>query len=148
MTTSIKYPVTLHDGDDANGIANILATLLGQNFENYPNRIKAARRVSRPVAVYNSDTDSAATIVFGSHEATVHNDIKGRPAVLVKASVDQILNVSQLPMKAGGLIPIGFFTKRGASVLGSILKHSLVVKGLLVHTVTALRLIALLSVVE
>lgn len=148
MTTSIEYPVNLHDGDEANGIANILATLLGQNFENYPNRIKVARRVSRPCAVYNPDTDSAATIVFGAHGASVHNDIEGQPAVIVNATVDQILNVSQLPMKAGGLVPVGFFTKRGMSVLGNILKHSLVVKGLLVHTVTALRLIALLSVVK
>jgi hypothetical protein len=148
MTSTIEYPVNLHDGDDANGIANILATLLGQNLQNFPSRIKVAQKISRPVAVYNPDTDSAATIVFGAHEAVVHNDIDGRPAVIVKASVDQILNVSQLPMKAGGLLPVGFFTKRGMSVLGDILKHSLVVKGLLIHTVTALRLIALLSVVE
>lgn len=147
MTSTIEYPVNPHS-DDANGIANILATLLSQNLQSYPNRVKAARKISRPVAVYNPDTDSAATIVFGTHEAIVHNDINGRPAVIVKATVDQILNVSQLPMKAGGLIPVGFFTKRGMSVLGDILKHSLVVKGLLIHTITALRLIALLSVVK
>lgn len=98
--------------------------------------------------MYNPDTNSAATIVFGSRQAVVHNDIDDRTVVIVEATVDQILNVSQLPMKAGGLIPVGFFTKRGMSVLGDILKHSLVVKGLLIHTVTALRLIALLSVVE
>lgn len=148
MTSTIEYPVNLQDGDDANGIANILATLLGQNLQSYPNRVKTARKISRPVAVYNTDTDSAATITFGAHEAIVHNDIEGRPAVIVKATVDQILNVSQLPMKAGGLVPVGFFTKRGMSVLGDILTHSLVVKGLLIHTATALRLIALLSVAE
>jgi len=148
MTSTIEYPINLHDGDDANGIANILATLLGQNLQTYPNRVKTARKISRPVAVYNTDTDSAATISFGTHEAIVHNDIEGRPAVIVKATVDQILNVSQLPMKAGGLVPVGFFTKRGMSVVGDILTHSLVVKGLLIHAITALRLIALLSVAE
>ncbi|MGH3555951.1 MAG: hypothetical protein ACRDTK_00205 [Mycobacterium sp.] len=148
MASSTEYPVNLHDGDDANGIASILATLLDQNFQNYPNRVKTARKISRPVAVYSPDTDSAATIVFGTREAVVRNDIVDRPAVTVKATVNQILNVSQLPMKAGGLMPVGFFTKRGMSVLGNILKHSLVVKGLLIHTITALRLIALLSVAK
>jgi len=66
----------------------------------------------------------------------------------VMASVDQITDVSQLKMRAGGLVPVGFFTKRGLHVLGEIARHKLVVKGLLTHTVTALRFIAMVSVVE
>jgi hypothetical protein len=143
-----KYPVSLHEPDDANGVAAIVSTLLDQNFENFPSRIKFARRVSRPVTIYSTDTDSSCTVVFGTDAATVYNDVVGRPSVTVKASVDQILEVSQLQMKAGGLIPVGFFTRRGFGVLGAILAHKLVVKGLLTHTITALRTIALISVVE
>lgn len=66
----------------------------------------------------------------------------------VKATVNQILDVSQLKMKAGGLLPAGFFTKRGLGVLGAIAGGELVVKGLVTHTVTELRVIALVSVVE
>ncbi|MDT2005019.1 hypothetical protein FXW78_10420 [Rhodococcus opacus] len=149
MTTVKKgYAVTLYDGQDANGVAGIVGMLLGQNLENFPSRVKFARRISRPVAIYSTDTETACTIVFGSREAVVYNDIVGKPAVTVMATVDQILDVSQLPMKAGGLVPVGFFTGRGMSVLGEILKHKLVVKGLLTHTVTALRTIALVSVVD
>ncbi|QHE74016.1 hypothetical protein [Rhodococcus sp. WAY2] len=149
MTTVKKgYAVTLYDGQDVNGVAGIVGMLLGQNLENFPSRVKFARRISRPVAIYSTDTDSACTIIFGSDEAVVYNDIVGKPAVTVMATVDQILDVSQLPMKAGGLIPVGFFTGRGLSVLGQILQHKLVVKGLLTHTVTALRTIALVSVVD
>lgn len=140
------YPVRLYDGDDANGVASILGTLLQQNFDNFPSRVKIARRMPRPVAVVSTDTDSVATIVFGAEEAVVYNDIVGRPSVTVKATVDQILDVSQLKMKAGGLVPVGFFTKRGMGVLGNILAHRLVVKGLLTHTVTALQFIALVSI--
>lgn len=141
------YPVSLQDGDNANGVANIVAALLGQNFENFPSRIKIARRISRPITIYSTDTDSACTIVFGTDGAVVHNDIVGNPSVTVKATIDQIMDVSQLQMKAGGLYPVGFFTKRGMGVLGDILTHKLVVKGLLIHPVTALRTIALISVV-
>lgn len=72
----------------------------------------------------------------------------GNPAVAVHATVAQILGVSQLTMRAGGLLPVGFFTERGMKVLGQILSHKLVVKGLLTHTVASLRTIALLSVAE
>jgi hypothetical protein len=150
MTTveSGTYPVSLFDGEDANGVANIVGMLLGQNLENFPSRIKFARKIARPVSIISTDTDSACTIVFGTDEAVVYNDVVGKPAVTVIATVDQILDVSQLPMKAGGLIPVGFFTGRGMTVLGEIVKHKLVVKGLLTHTVTALRTIALVSVIE
>lgn len=147
ISETTNYPVSLKSGDAANGVATIVGTLLGQNFENFPQRTKLARRVKRPVAVFSTDTDQACTIMFGDHGAVVHDGIVGRPSVTVRASVDQILDVSQLKMKAGGLVPVGFFTKRGFSVLGQILRHRLVVKGLLTHTITALRFIALVSVV-
>ncbi|ABH00302.1 MULTISPECIES: hypothetical protein [Rhodococcus] len=150
MTTveSGTYPVSEYDGQEANGVANIVGMLLGQNLENFPARITVARKITRPVSIISTDTDSACTIVFGTDEAVVYNDVVGKPAVTVIATVDQILDVSQLPMKAGGLIPVGFFTGRGMTVLGAILTRKLVVKGLLTHTVTALRTIALVSVIE
>lgn len=142
------YHVDKYDGDDANGVADIVAMLLGQNLASYPKRIGTARRINRPIAIYSSDTDTACTITFEADKAVVRNDVVGDPSVTVIATVDQILDVSQLQMKAGGLLPVGFFTKRGLSVLGSIAARELVVKGLLTHTLTALRVIALLSVVE
>ena len=142
------YSVHLYDADDANGVANIVSMLLGQNFENFPERIKYARNITEPISIVSTDTDSACTIIFGDEEAVVYNDIVGKPVVTVIATVDQILDVSQLKMKAGGLLPVGFFTGRGMKVLGAILSHKLVVKGLLTHTVTSLRTIALVSVVE
>ncbi|MGW5518142.1 hypothetical protein [Nocardia africana] len=148
ITLKPSYAVSLYDGEDANGVSDMVGPLLEQNLENFPSRIKYARKISRPIAVYNSDSDSACTIVFGTDEAVVYNDVVGTPVVTVIATIDQILDVSQLRMKAGGLVPVGFFTKRGFRVLGAILTHKLIVKGLLTHTLTALRTIALVSIVE
>ena len=147
-TVKPRYAVSLYDGEDANGVADIVGMLLEQNFENFPSRIDVARKISRPITVYSTDTDSTCTIVFGTDEAVIYNDVVGAPIVTVIATVDQILDVSQLQMKAGGLVPVGFFTKRGFRVLGAILAHKLVVKGLLTHTLTSLRTIALVSVVK
>lgn len=142
------YPVTLYDGPEANGVATIVGTLLGQNFESFPERVKFARKIPRPITIVSTDTETACTIVLGTDETVVFNDVVGRPSVTVYATVDQILDVSQLPMKAGGLIPVGFFTNRGWRVLKEIATRKLVIKGLLTHTVTALRTIALVSVVD
>lgn len=149
MTTLEKeYPVEKYDGDEANGVADIVTMLLGQNLVNFPDRVQIARRIAQPVTIYSTDTETACTIIFGVDKAVVYNDLVGDPDVTVMATVDQILDVSQLQMKAGGLLPVGFFTKRGMGVLGAIAARKLVVKGLITHPLTSLRVIALVSVVE
>lgn len=141
------YDVTTHD-EEPNGVAGILNMLLAQNFANKPELIKVAQKMKRPVAVVSTDTDQEATLEFGQDGVVIYNGIVGDPYVAVHATVDQILDVSQLKMKAGGLLPVGFFTKRGGKVLGQIATHKLVVKGLLTHTVPSLRTIALVSVAD
>ena len=146
--TTRDYPVHLDDGPDANGIAGVVATLLTQNFENFPARIQLARKLTRPVTITGSDIDSTCTINCGSRAVTISNDVVGKPSVTVTATVAQILDLSQLKMKAFGLLPIGFFTKRGLRTLAAIASGNLKVRGLITHPITALRVIALLSVVS
>ena len=127
-TNTNQYPVRFSDGEeDANGVASIVS-LLEENLKSFPSRTKTARKIPRPVAICSKDTDSACTIGFGSDGAVVSNDVVGSPSVTVIATTAQILDVSQLPMKAGGLVPVGFFTKRGISVITAILTRKLVVK--------------------
>lgn len=142
------YAVTLGDGPDANGIAGVVATLLTQNFEAFPARVRLARKLKRPVTISGSDLDSTCTITCGSHHVTIFNDVVGKPSVIVTATVDQILDLSQLKMRASGLLPVGFFTKRGLRTLAAIAGGKLSVRGLVAHPVTAMRVIALLSVVS
>lgn len=142
------YPVTLDDGSDANGIAGVVATLLTQNLEAFPARTRLARKLTRPVTISGSDIDSTCTITCGSRAVAIANDVVGEPSVTVRATVDQILDLSQLKMKAMGLLPVGFFTRRGLRILAAIASGNLQVRGLVTHPVTALRVIALLSVVS
>jgi hypothetical protein len=146
--TTRDYPVNLDDAPDANGIGGVVATLLTQNFETFPNRIDLARKITRPVTINGSDIDSTCTITCGSRAVTISNDVVGKPAVTVTATVEQILDLSQLKMKASGLLPVGFFTKRGLRTLAAISSGNLRVRGLVTHPITALRVIALLSVVS
>jgi hypothetical protein len=140
------YPVTLNEGADANGIAGVIATLLTQNFETFPTRIELARKLTRPITITGSDIASTCTISCGPRDVTISNDVVGKPSVTVTATVEQILDLSQLKMKASGLVPVGFFTRRGLRVLAAIASGKLSVRGLITHPITALRVIALLSV--
>jgi hypothetical protein len=63
---------------------------------------------------------------------TIFNDVVGKPSVTVTATVEQILDLSQLKMKAFGLLPVGFFTKR-VHVLAAIASGNLKVRGLITH---------------
>ncbi|ASW96768.1 hypothetical protein CKJ67_19675 [Mycobacterium intracellulare] len=147
LSDTATYKVSCTEGAEANGVANILQMLLAQNFANKPELVKVARKMKRrPVGIISTDTDAEATLQFTQDGVSIYNGTVGKPKVKVYATVDQILDVSQLKMKGGGLLPVGFFTKRGGKVLGQIAMHKLVVKGLLSHTVASLRTIALLSI--
>jgi hypothetical protein len=140
-----KYTVDL--GDEPNGVAFVLGALLEENFINFPERADFAARM-KTTAVHSVDTGETVTQVWGPAAVKLKPGIVGNPKVTVKATVDQITEVSQLKMKAGGLLPVGLlFSKRGMKVLGQILTHKLVVKGLIKHPITALRFIAIVSIV-
>ncbi|WAL49613.1 hypothetical protein [Rhodococcus pyridinivorans] len=150
MTTTAPpvYELTVYDEADANHIATVVATLLSQNLENFPDRIAIARKLTRPVSIISTATDSACTVVFGEHAAAVYNGILGRPNVILIGVDDHLNDISPLPMKTGGLAPIGFLRAPGRRALKSILSRKLVVKGLLTHTVSTLRTFALLTGVK
>lgn len=140
------YPVTLVEGDDANGIASVISTLLIQNFESFPDRIRIARKLTRPMTISATDIEGSCTITCRASGVSISNGATSDSSVAVTATVDQILDLSQLRMKGSGLLPVGFFTKRGLRVLAAIASGSLRVRGLIAHPIVALRVIALLSV--
>lgn len=142
------YPVTLTDGPDANGIAGVVATLVAQNLEAFPARVRLARKLTRPVTIIGSDIDSTCTISCGTRDVAIANDVVGDPSVTVTATVEQLLDLSQLRMKASGLLPVGFLTGRGFRILAAIAAGNLRVRGLVTHPITTMRVIALLSVVS
>ncbi|WP_327097516.1 hypothetical protein OIE68_01165 [Nocardia vinacea] len=145
--TEELYKCALYADDSFNGLAALTGSLLQENFENFPERRKTAAKIARPIALRESSSRTACTVLFGSDKALLLNDIAGQPSVtVIDTTGDQLLAVSQLRMRAGGLLPTGFFTKQGVSVIRAILRKELIVKGLITHPITVLRLIALMSV--
>jgi hypothetical protein len=79
------------DGD-AIGMASLTGPLLQENFESFPGRRKIAAKMTRPVALCESSSGTACTILLGSDKALVLNGITGLPsATVVDTTGDQLL---------------------------------------------------------
>ena len=142
-----NYSVSLHDEQGANSTALLVEFLLNRNLQSHHAPITLAQKISRPVAILDTNTGRSCTVVFGPEGAVVYNQLVGQPAVIITASLDQILNLSQIRVKAGGLIAVGLRSTPGRRLMRDLRARKMVVKGLLRHPATALRAMVLLSTV-
>jgi hypothetical protein len=134
----------LADGDQANGLCFLLNMLLTQNL-NDASKQQLAQKMRCSVGINGTDTDQKATLIFNNNQVVIKNDFAKPLKLIINATTDHILDVSQVKV-IGGLLPVGFFTKRGWGLIKEILKGKLVIKGLITHPVTAIRFIAIVSV--
>lgn len=151
------YSVSLDDEQDANSTARLVEFLLNRNLQSDHAPITLAQKISRPVAILNTTSGRSCTVVFGPQGAVVYNQLVGRPAVTIRASLDQILNLSQIRVSASGLsqirvklsavIVVVLRSTPGRRLLRDLRARKMVVNGLLRHPVTALRAMVLLSTV-
>lgn len=74
--------VRLVDGDDASGMAVMLADLLADNLGDYAGRARVARGVRGPVVMTAADRDRSVTVTFAGREITVTDGaLPGAPQV-------------------------------------------------------------------
>lgn len=143
----VPFTVTCSGGEEANGIANIMQALLAQNFANKPQLRKVARKMRHPVTIVNTDTDTECTLDFAPEGITIYNGIVGEPNVALYVSSDQLLQLSQMKVKAGGKLPVGLMSPR-SPVLRQILTRQIVIKGLFSHNFATGRALALISLAD
>ena len=143
----VPFTVTCSGGEEANGIANIMQALLAQNFANKPGLTKTARKMRHPVTIVNTDTETECTLDFANEGITIYNGIVGEPRVAFYVSSDQLLQLSQMKVRAGGKLPVGLLSPR-SPVLRQILGRQIVIKGLLSHCFATGRAFALISLAD
>ncbi|HAP93338.1 MAG TPA: hypothetical protein DCM26_01785 [Desulfotomaculum sp.] len=139
------YDTELADGDQANGLSGLVHMLLGQNLLENAGKQKIAQKMNCSVGLYSTDTEQSSTLIFGRDKLIIKNGHVQSMRVVIHANTEHILEVSQVKV-IGGLLPVGFFTKRGCRLIMEILKGKLKIKGLITHPITAIRFIALASV--
>lgn len=83
MSKHAAPEVVLTDGDDASGMASMLAGLLEDNVRDFPGRARIAAKARGSVVLRAEDRDSDVTISFGSGRVEISDG--ARPGVTVVA---------------------------------------------------------------
>lgn len=79
---STSPSVVLADGDDASGMAIMIADLLGDNLRDYPGRARVAARTRGSVVLTAADRDLSITLTFSRSGVEVANGARpGAPAM-------------------------------------------------------------------
>jgi hypothetical protein len=135
--------VVLADGDNANGLASMLGTLLAQNVERSPQKFEDFRRVESSVLIEVSDLDQAITLSFIGDRCTIHNGSRGRCRVRIRTDAETLMGLSQLHIGRLGLP--NYFDDNGKAILRAMSKGRLRIGGMH-HLATLNRITRLFSV--
>lgn len=97
-----KITVELAPGASENGLAMMLSGLLTQNLEGKPHKVKDFDRLRACIAIVAEDAGVALTLEFQGGKLVVHDGIFGVPDVTVRASADDVMNMSLVELTKRG----------------------------------------------
>jgi hypothetical protein len=143
--------ITLAAGAEENGLAVMLADLLRQNLEGKPQKVRDMRAITGRIAILAEDAEVAMTLRFDHGDLTVYDGVVGVPDVVVRASSDVILALSNLPLTRRLALPLPAVRDREGrktlfEVLGAMRKGTLDVTGAARNAAMMLHLTRIMSV--
>jgi hypothetical protein len=143
--------ITLAPGADENGLAVMLADLLRQNLDQKPHKFRDLAAITGRIAILAEDAEVAMTLRFDHGDLTVYDGVVGVPDVVVRASSDVILALSNVPLTRRFGLPIpAARDKEGrktlSEVLGAMRKGTLDVTGAARNAAMMLHLTRIMSV--
>ncbi len=77
------------------GFAGMMGTLLEQNLQAHPERVRILERMQGRLTMEASDIEARATFVFGDGRVLVHDGFDGIPDVLIRAPSEEMMRLSQ-----------------------------------------------------
>jgi hypothetical protein len=95
--------VELAPGAGDNGLAVMMATMMGQNLEDHPDRLDAFARLVGRVAIVAEDAEVALTMELTGGRAIVHDGIVGIPDLTIRGSSEVIADMSRMETGRFGL---------------------------------------------
>jgi hypothetical protein len=93
--------VSLGDGADENGFANMLSQLLEQNLEAKPHKLKDFRAMKGTCALVADDAAVAITLTFSRGRVTIDSGLRGVPDVTIRGTTDAVMSMSNMPLTFG-----------------------------------------------
>ncbi len=143
--------ITLAKGADENGLAVMLADLLRQNLESKPHKVRDMQAMSGRIAILAEDAEVAMTLRFDHGDLVLYDGVVGVPDVVVRASSDVILALSNVPLTRKFGLPVPAFRDREGlkvmrDVFAAMRKGTMKVDGGALHASLMLHLTRIMSV--
>jgi len=141
------YQVTIADGSEDNGLALMLAPLIQQNVAQHPWKAASLARLAGDVVITARDEDSAVVVTLAFDRAartlTLRDGAAARPRLHVQASYEDVILLSQLPIRGG--LP-ALHSPEGRTFLRKLARGEIRVGGMWTHPLTLVRLARVMSV--
>jgi hypothetical protein len=136
--------IELDPAAENNGLAQMVSSLILQNLQESPAKRADFARLRGRVAIVAEDAEVAMTLVFEGNMLTVFDGIVGVPDVTVRASGEDIVQMSLLPLTRLGLPDLR--GEVGRDIMQKSQSGQVRVYGALLHIPLLLRFTRLLSV--
>jgi hypothetical protein len=137
--------VALGPGTEDAGLAGMLAALVRQNLARDPGRWRDFRKLHARVGIEVPDASVVVTLEFGRGVLTVHDGIRGVPAIRISADVTTVLELTRLRIVRG--LP-SLSDPATQALIGKLAAGTVRIKGAVAHLVALLRMTRLLSVMD
>lgn len=139
-----KPVILLDEGARDVGLAEMLFNLIRQNLEQNPEKIKDFNSLDAEVVIEAQDIQILIGLEFKQGVLTISEGFSAKPDLHIIADSATILDLCLLKIKLG--LPY-FFDGAGFNVFKKLLTRQLIIKGMLRHFSTLVKLTRLFSVV-
>jgi hypothetical protein len=139
-----KPVILLDEGARDLGLAEMMFNLIRQNLDQDPGKIKLFNSLDARVLIEARDIQVTVGLEFKQERLTVSEGFSVKPDLHIIAGSSTILDLCLLKIKFG--LPY-FFDGAGFKVFKKLLARELIIKGLLRHFPTLVKLTGLFSVV-
>jgi len=119
---------------EPSAFASMLGGLIEANVKSRPERQRDFDGLVARVGVWVSDIDEGVTLDFKGGSMTVHNGLRPRRAITIRAEADTVMNLSNLKIGLLGL-PV-YYDSVGRGVAWKLLQGKLRIEGLLGNIAT------------
>lgn len=141
----MKPLITVLKEASDNGLAVMLSDLLRQNMEQILARIKLFRSLNTKALIEACDIHVTVGLEFKQGELTISGNPSIRPDLHIITDSATVLDLCLLKIKFG--LPY-FFDPNGFKVLKKLITRQLIIKGMLRHFLTLVKLTKLFSVLR
>jgi hypothetical protein len=130
-----EHPVLVDYADqEPSAFASMLGGLIEANVLGRPEKQQDFKSLVARVGIWVNDIDEGVTLDFKGGKLTVHNGLKPRRTITIRADAETVMSLSNLKIGPFGM-PV-YYDEVGRGVAAKLLRGKLKIDGLLPNVLT------------